>query len=320
MAGESIRLQQAFDSARIPLMVLKGIPVGQIAYGRLGLKQSWDIDLLVLPDDMARARGLLIELGYGSEFDERAFDRVAEVAQDVAFHHTERDMTVELHQRLNPTRGLLQGINARGPTQRVPLRGWNLATLADGPLFAYLCVHGAMHNWNRLKWLADFNAFVATRSDDEVREMALSAVKYGAERSASVALGLCRTLFGTAVSEDVSRTLENSAITRALTANVLAGWNSGGGVAEPRSYSLAWLRERAARALLRPGWRHVADEVMSYWNGPADRAAIALPRRLSFLYHVLRVPLWLGRHAGALGSRQSHTRVEAGRSPPHRRA
>lgn len=37
-----------------------------------------------------------------------------------------------------------------------------LRTLGDEDLFAYLCIHGALHWWNRLKWLADVNAMLAS--------------------------------------------------------------------------------------------------------------------------------------------------------------
>jgi hypothetical protein len=35
----------------------------------------------------------------------------------------------------------------------------------DDPV-AYLCMHGALHWWSRLKWLADVNALIATTPVD----------------------------------------------------------------------------------------------------------------------------------------------------------
>ena len=44
-AAETARLQGAFDAAGIPVIVLKGVALAQLAYGSLTLKHSKDIDL-----------------------------------------------------------------------------------------------------------------------------------------------------------------------------------------------------------------------------------------------------------------------------------
>ena len=43
-----------------------------------------------------------------------------------------------------------------------------MPTLADEPLYAYLCVHGASSAWFRLKWIADLNALLAGRTAEEI--------------------------------------------------------------------------------------------------------------------------------------------------------
>ena len=50
----------------------------------------------------------------------------------------------------------------------VPLTGAaGLRTMGEEDLLAYLCMHGALHWWNRLKWLADVNALLAQTPDIE---------------------------------------------------------------------------------------------------------------------------------------------------------
>ena len=50
----------------------------------------------------------------------------------------------------------------------VPLAGTRgLRTLGEEDLFAYLCMHGALHWWHRLKWLADINALLGAQNDVE---------------------------------------------------------------------------------------------------------------------------------------------------------
>ena len=60
----------------------------------------------------------------------------------------------------------------------VPLAGTRgLRTLGEEDLFAYLCMHGALHWWHRLKWLADINALLAPQESDV--ERLIGAAKAG---------------------------------------------------------------------------------------------------------------------------------------------
>jgi hypothetical protein len=38
--------------------------------------------------------------------------------------------------------------------------------------FTFLCIHGVLHVWNRLKWLADINALLAVRPEGSERFIA----------------------------------------------------------------------------------------------------------------------------------------------------
>jgi hypothetical protein len=46
-------------------------------------------------------------------------------------------------------------------------------------LFAYLCMHGALHWWNRLKWLADLNALLACTPEHGIERLLQSAEARG---------------------------------------------------------------------------------------------------------------------------------------------
>jgi hypothetical protein len=47
--AESARLQRLLGEQDIRCTFLKGVPLAMLAYGTLGVKQAWDIDLLVPP-------------------------------------------------------------------------------------------------------------------------------------------------------------------------------------------------------------------------------------------------------------------------------
>ena len=73
-----------------------------------------------------------------------------------------------------------------------------LRTLGEEDLFAYLCMHGALHWWNRLKWLADVNALLASTPEDGVERLVRAAEARGAGRAAAQALLLCQRLLADA--------------------------------------------------------------------------------------------------------------------------
>lgn len=68
--GQVVAACQAQD---IPLLVLKGAALSHLVYPQPGLRPMRDLDLLVRPADLARARGVLVQLGF-AEPDERLPD------------------------------------------------------------------------------------------------------------------------------------------------------------------------------------------------------------------------------------------------------
>ena len=63
--ARSLRLPARVRRGRDRGYVRQGIALALLAYGELGVKQSWDIDLLAAPEDALAGRHLLERLGYG---------------------------------------------------------------------------------------------------------------------------------------------------------------------------------------------------------------------------------------------------------------
>ncbi|HYD25577.1 MAG TPA: nucleotidyltransferase family protein [Croceibacterium sp.] len=294
-ARESLRLQRAFDAAGLPMVIVKGAPLAIIAYNEVGLKESWDIDLLVAPSDAAEAAGLLVELGYRGEFSQLDRGRLKGVlrhSKEAEFRHERTGITAELHWRLTDNRRLLRGIDVHAPTRDVPVAGGTLRTLADDELFSYLCAHGTVHNWSRLKWLADVGAILGHRSPGDIARLHEAAEGYGVGRCASVALLLARWLLDTPV--DV-RLPARDGVARALADNAIAGLAYRGGTFEMKPYSWPWVRMMAAHFFVARGAAHRLEQLSMLWNSSVDRSQLTLPRGMRFGYHLLRIPLWVWR-------------------------
>ncbi|HEY0303237.1 MAG TPA: nucleotidyltransferase family protein, partial [Rhizomicrobium sp.] len=167
LASEALRLQAAFDAASIPVVFVKGTTLALLAYGNIGIKHAWDIDLLVTPQDLRRGCDVLAAAGYkrmlppASMPDERFFAWAA-FARECVFLNA-GGTYLELHWRLSDNRAQLAHVTAASPSRSVAVsNGRTLRTLRDEALFSHLCLHGARHGWSRLKWLADLSAWLAT--------------------------------------------------------------------------------------------------------------------------------------------------------------
>ncbi len=302
LAAESHRLQQALDAAGLANLVLKGATLDQLAWGRLGLKRAWDIDLLVLPADAAAARSVLEGAGYRlmdpADATKPAFATWVTLSKEAVFRKQEGGLTAELHWRLTDTALLLPGLSAASAWQTVSLSdGLALRTLAPTELFAYLCVHGATHAWSRLKWLADLGGLLAAQDDDGRAHLYRRACDLGAGRCPASALLLCEALLGIALPRDVALAIRGDAGARRLASLALEAMAGGGG-AELDERRFFNDRIVLSQLLFARGWRFRFAEATRQSVSLHDRMTLRLPPALGFLYVLVRAPLWFWRRLG----------------------
>ena len=198
-AGEEIRLGGLFAAAGIEPVFLKGATLAMLAHGSLALKTSWDIDMLVVPEKIGSARKLLAAAGYRLElpgiYDPALIDTFFRRNKETIWIDSARGTTLELHSALVDVPALLRGVGPQSPVQWVALaNGRAVATLAPEPLFAYLCVHGTTHRWERLKWLTDVAALAASGKVNVERAQAFANAN-GAGRATAAALLLAHRVF-----------------------------------------------------------------------------------------------------------------------------
>jgi hypothetical protein len=311
LTDESVRLQAAFDAGQIPAMILKGSALAQLAYGLLTLKQARDIDVLVPADNVDAAMRKLEADGYRRIWPRgrlNAAQRRALVryGKEVEYLHPGNNFRLELQWRLTENPVLLPDIGARSAAQTVRLPdGRTLRTLADEDLFAYLCVHGALHSWSRLKWLADLNARIAPRNAAEIARLYRHAESKAAGLCAGQALVLCATIFGRPLPPELSAELRASRRVQYLVGVALTAMAA---PVEGRASLAAVTRNILVPFLLGRGWRYFAGQCRTVSVGVVDVIRLPLPAPLHFLYPLLRLPLWLWRRT-----------IGAGRKPQGRR-
>jgi hypothetical protein len=313
MAAECVRLLHVFGKAGVPILFLKGAPLAIFAFGNVGLRSSQDIDLLVSPDALPAAIAALGEAGYRRcnpppDIRDDMLRLLMPLRKDFGFVHPVSGMAIELHWRLflNPHAMVGASIVQSSRTVRLSA-GAELRALGDEDLFAYLCVHGACHWWNRLQWLADINALL-TATDRGIEQLVGAATARGAGRAADQALLLCSRLFATSLPATFLRNSKNNAIRQWLEATALAAMTSDQGEHEPRDARFGTTLGSLSTLLLNPSWRYRLAELRVHLINQTDVLTLPLPKRLWFIYPLLRLPLWLWRQVAKRRARPQEVR------------
>lgn len=254
IVAECRDLQASFKRSKIPLLFIKGLTVGALAYRAPLLKMGWDIDLLIDPADLRPASELLQERDYSLHLP-RSHARLQ------SWHSRSKESVwcrsgsfyVELHTRLADNLRLIPGIDIHSPRQLVTIApDLMLQTLAEDELFAYLAVHGASSAWFRLKWISDFTALIHGKSANEIERLYGRSQELGAARAAGQALLLADKLFDVLQAvPSLRKRLASDRSTRVLSDAALRTMTAG--TVEPTERPLGTLAIHGTQFLLRPG-------------------------------------------------------------------
>jgi hypothetical protein len=298
LAGTTLAIGELFRSAGLPALFFKGSSIEMLAYGKLGLKSACDIDVIVNRADLVAAGRVLRAAGWAqlappAGIAPHLLERYFDYTKDVRFVQEARGIHLELHHALG-WHEALDGVGASSLTQNVELfPGRNVPTFATEDLFIHLAVHGAVHQWSRLKWLADFGAFLARLPAAETARLHDAACRRGAGRYTGQALLMSHHVLGTELSRPLRATLERDRrISRWCTGSIAAIE-----CATERNRLGDILKAVALDLQLRANWRARARALRYMAINPVDMVRHPLPERLFFLYYVGRIPLALFRRA-----------------------
>ncbi len=291
---DTLRISAALDQVGIAYRILKGTPLAAAAFGTVGLKHSWDIDLLVDPRQAVAAAEVLAGLGYGPVKPPRPlgsaeFARWSAVAKDAEFEAAGCS-PVELHWRLHDVPLQMARLDVHSDVRRIDLLGAaTVPTFTDSANLAYLAVHGAAAGWSRLKWIADFSALLAAQGNSatSIAEARCHRTGFALDQ----ALLLRHQLFATGLPEGWRdcprvRRLTHDALT------VICARSPG----RPIERDTAALRAiRRSRRMLMSGPIYAVALAVRRLRGIEDRQTITLPRGLHWLYWLLRPLTFAGR-------------------------
>jgi hypothetical protein len=168
--------------------------------------------------------------------------------------------------------------------------------LGEEDLFAYLCMHGALHWWYRLKWLADINALIVPGPETNIERLFRAAEIRGVGRAAAQGLLLCQRVLGTPLADTFLVRIRKGFTTHWLEMTALNAMTGGQIEREPRDRRFGTTLGSLSTFLLVRGWRYRLAELNNQLINQKDVLSVPLPKWLWFLYPILRLPLWAWRH------------------------
>jgi len=215
------RLLETFDEAAIPVISFKGPALALTAYRNLGLREFHDLDFLVHPCNVVRARDRLLGEGYtlwSPVAGNNAESLLLSKNRQLRFTSPVRGTCVDLHWGL-----LHEMFSFQLDVEQVfNSARWErheeaeFLSLSPEYLLLYLCANGTKNCWSNLSELCDVAAHIHSRIELDWDACIRLAEANGCELVLSHALLLCERVLGIELPEMVKQHCRQDGTTIAL--------------------------------------------------------------------------------------------------------
>jgi len=303
-----VDLTSRFEEDGIPILAFKGPAVAMVAYGDLALRQFGDLDLIVPQDYLIKAVSAMRNSGFvqvrqgGRPYLVPVMSRPEnpkhlELSEEIPFRAPDRTYFVDLHwsvghgywRAFSPD---IEKVWER--TESVTLPHGSVRTLCREDLLLALCSHGTKHRWPCLKWLLDIAQLLQQSSSmnwSRVEEMIARRPRAGV--AASLGILLAEQVLGAPIPAEAARVLPAVERVRAVASAIREEIRHNGQSSGDHCGTLLALEDRPLtrlkiRAKIAAGYPFGFLRELIVDVSPSDRAFIALPRYLDFLYHLVR--------------------------------
>jgi len=215
LTADLLKVVRLLEDGGVPVIPLKGPALAELAFGDLASRCFADLDLLISPRDIARAREIL--LGAGILFDAREkaplpADRLLamKMKRHLAYRLSPQSTHIELHWQLGgycyPRALPVAAFFARSEVRVIA--GHPLRVLSREDLALHLCYHGAQHYWCKFSHLADF-AFIMRQLEPSRWHSVIAAAKQQAvSRIFLTGLYLAQRLLALPMPDEIARVVE----------------------------------------------------------------------------------------------------------------
>ncbi len=285
--GELLRVQTHLRDEGIPMLFFKGQMLAQQAYGNLGLRSCFDLDLFVHEADVLRVKPVLAGIGYRPEFPFLPHHEADLLRTECEYTFLRQDGQVRIDLQWRPRARYfsfpVSSAALWSRAQRVSLQGQEVDTFALNDLVLLLVVHGAKHTWHRLEQVCALAALIHRNPTLDWPGIEQAAREAGAARMLRVAVQLVVTHFAAPIPADLTARAAVDPEATALATEFASRWT-----AEPQPLSL-WetlrfhlrMRERLQDRLRHCFWLAITPTSEDWLRQP-------FPARLHWLHYFLR--------------------------------
>ena len=216
MARELLQILELFDANGVEAIPYKGPALAESLYGDVALREFGDLDILLRPRDVLRAKALLQARGYVPEYPLEPAVEAAFLRSSAQYHlvmvHEERGM-VELHWKTDPDFQVERIADERwwSSLQRAPFGEGTVRRFSPEETLLILCVHGSKHYWNALGWLVDVAEWLRQHPRTDWGWIAQGAQSLGCSRRVELGLLLAQNLLGAPLPQQVRARIASQA-------------------------------------------------------------------------------------------------------------
>lgn len=162
---ELIRITSSLSQMHIDYIVLKGIPLNQLLYGKRLVRKSRDIDILIQVKDIASVHQYLVTQGYELQSSVPIDALIREATwltrflDEILYWHPHKNIALDLKWHHSTRNSLgMSWCNIKSYTE-IDINTHKIRTLKPAQNFYYLCTHAAKHHWEYGQWLEDLAVF-----------------------------------------------------------------------------------------------------------------------------------------------------------------
>ncbi|MCH7840353.1 MAG: nucleotidyltransferase family protein [Planctomycetes bacterium] len=175
------RIAAKFNDVDVPLIVLKGGALNLTVYERLHQRPMDDLDLLIRPEDVDRALGLIEELGgqrgesqvRGDFFPRFHYETEYTIG---SIHPVKIDLHVRPFRPLRYAR-LVPEDALWSRAESVAIGGARILVPSPDDMLLHLATHAAVHGFAEKKWLVDIKRWVDAHHTDMDWDRLLTTVR-----------------------------------------------------------------------------------------------------------------------------------------------
>ena len=287
LTHELQQLLALFAENEVQAVPYKGPALALQLYGNIALRQFSDLDILVHPRDVLRARDLLLARDYAQlpPLTEGQQAVLLRTQCNLPFTKEGNRMIVELHWTVSAP-SFARPFEAAHFWSRLvdaKLDGTDIKLPANEDLLLALCIHGSKHLWERLAWICDIAGLVTSQPNLNWADLIERARTTGSERMLFLGLRLANDLLEAQLPTEVEAALNRDAAVNGLATDVVRDLFTLSLL--PSGISGYFRFQMRARRRLRDKINYLR---FTFTPNEEDLVRLKLPASLTFIYYLVR--------------------------------